>query len=92
MVLKMLSTKRVSKSYIGCLNIHGAHITVNNSANNNVMFFFYFCFRFKNSILYQLLILEHNALDKKGKIFGMTTYLEDKNHSKLPQNRCKLSI
>ena len=26
--------------YIGCLNIHGTHVTANNSTNNNVVFFF----------------------------------------------------
>ena len=28
---------------------------------------FFFCFRFENSILWQLLILDHNALDKREK-------------------------
>ena len=28
---------------------------------------FYFCFRFENCILLQLLILDSNALDKRGK-------------------------
>ena len=32
---------------IGCLNIPGAHVTANNSTNNNVVFFF--CFWFENS-------------------------------------------
>ena len=32
----------------GCLNMHGTHMTANNSTNNNVVFFA--CFRFKNSI------------------------------------------
>ena len=50
-------------TYTGCLNIHGAHVTANNSSNNNVVLFF--CFRFENSI--QLLILDPNALDKRGK-------------------------
>ena len=26
--------------YTGCLNIHGTHVTSNNSTNNNVVFFF----------------------------------------------------
>ena len=52
-------------------------VTANNSINNNVVFF-YCCFRFENNILYQLLCLDHNALDKRGKIFFVTTYLETK--------------
>ena len=35
--------------YIVCLNIHGTHVTANNSTNNNAVFFF--CFRFEISIL-----------------------------------------
>ena len=27
-------------SYIGCVNIHGSHVTANNSNNYNVVFFF----------------------------------------------------
>ena len=38
-------------------------MTGNKSTNNYVVFFF--CFRFENSILKQLLILDHNALDKR---------------------------
>ena len=26
--------------YIGCLKVHGTHVTTNNSTNNNVVFFF----------------------------------------------------
>ena len=33
-----------------CLNIHGTHVTANNSTNNNVVFFF--LFEFENSIYY----------------------------------------
>ena len=41
---------RVSQyEHTGCLNIHGTHVTANNSTNNNVESFF--CFRFENSIL-----------------------------------------
>ena len=25
--------------YIGCLNLHGTHVTANDSTNNNVVFF-----------------------------------------------------
>ena len=67
--------------YIGYLNIHGSHVTANNSTNNNVVFFF--CFRFENSILKQLLILDHNVLEKRGKIFCITTYLETKSFKTL---------
>ena len=47
--------------YIECLNINGTYVTANNSTINNVMLFFNF--RYENSILLQLLILDHNALD-----------------------------
>ena len=57
-----------------CLNIHGTHVT-NNSTNNNVVFF---CFRFENSILHQQLILDHNALDKRGKNILRPYLLGDK--------------
>ena len=29
---------------IGCLDIHGTHVTANNSINNNIVFFSYFRF------------------------------------------------
>ena len=51
----------------------GANITADDFANDNM---FLFCFRFVNSILEQLLIHDHNALDKRGKIFCPSTYLE----------------
>ena len=35
--------------YVGCLNIHGTHVSANNSTTNNNVFFF--CFRFENCIL-----------------------------------------
>ena len=38
---------------MGCLTIHGAHVTANNFTNNNAAFLF--CFRFENSILKQQL-------------------------------------
>ena len=31
---------KIILQYTGCLNIHGTHMTVNNFANNNVVFFF----------------------------------------------------
>ena len=40
---------------------------------------FFFCFRNENSKLEQILIPDHNALDKKGKIFCVTTHLETKS-------------
>ena len=30
----------VANDYIGYLNIHGTHVTANNSTNNNAVFFF----------------------------------------------------
>ena len=39
----------IAVTSLKCLNIHGAHVTANNSTDNNVVFFF--CFRFENSIL-----------------------------------------
>ena len=57
---------------IGCLNIHGTRVTANNSTNNNVVFFFV-------SDLKILLILFHNAFDKREKIFYITIYLETKS-------------
>ena len=50
--------------------------------NNNLG---YFCFRFKSSILKQLLILDHNALDKREKIFCIITYLETKSFKTVPK-------
>ena len=58
---------------IGCLNIHVTHLTANNAATNNVVFFF--VLDLKNSIQLQLLIPYHNALDKRSRIFCVTTYL-----------------
>ena len=57
--------------------IHGIDVTSNNFINNNVVFFFRF--RFENSIWQQLLILDYNALGKRGKIFCVTAYLETKS-------------
>ena len=61
--------------YTGCFNINGTYSKANNSTNNNVLF----CFRFENSILLQLLILDHKALDKRGNMFLVTAYLETKS-------------
>ena len=47
-------------------SVHGTNVTANNSTNNNLVLFY---FRFQNSILKQLLICDHNLLDKRGKIF-----------------------
>ena len=58
----------------GCLNIHGTHVTANDSTNNNIVFVFVSDLK----ILLQLLILNHNALDKRRKIYSITTYLETK--------------
>ena len=49
----------------GYLDVHRAHVTAYNLTNNYVVFFF--CFTFENIILLQLLILDHNALDKRRK-------------------------
>ena len=57
--------------------MHGTHVTAYNSTNYNVVFFFVF--------LNNQLIVDYNALDKRGKIFCVTTYLETKS---LSQNRC----
>ena len=46
--------------------MHRIHVTANNSTNNNNIVFF-FSFRFENNILWQLLILDHNVLGKRGK-------------------------
>ena len=63
-------------SSIGCLDIHGTHVTANNSTNNNVVFIF--VPDLKIEYYKQLLILDHNALDEREKIFCVTTYLETK--------------
>ena len=70
-------------NYIGWLNIYGTHVTANNSTNNNGVFFI--GFRFENSILKQELILDNNALDKRGKIFCASTYLETKSFKTVPK-------
>ena len=54
-------------------------IAYNSTTNNE----FFFCFRFENNILQQLLILDHNALDKSRKIFSVTSYLETKSFKTL---------
>ena len=41
-------------------------MTANNSTNYNAAFFF--CFRFENNILLQLLILDNNILDQRENI------------------------
>ena len=51
-------------------------MTANNSTKNKVLFS---SFTFENSMLQQLLIFDPNALDKKEKIFCVTTYLETKS-------------
>ena len=51
--------------YIGCLNIHRTLLTANNFTNNNVVFFF--SFRFEIVYYKKQLILDHNALDTRGK-------------------------
>ena len=40
---------------------------------------FIFSFRFENSILEQLCILDHNAFDKRGKVICIATYFETKS-------------
>ena len=60
---------------IGCLNIYRTNVTANNSPDNSCVL----CFRFENSVLKQLLILDDNALDKRRKIFCVNTYLETKS-------------
>ena len=62
---------------IGCLNIHGTHVTTPNSTTNNVVFFFVSDLKIVN--YKQLLILDHNGLDKRGKMFCVKTYLETKS-------------
>ena len=39
--------------YIGCLNIHGTHVTANNSINDNVAFFFASYFKIVYYHIYQ---------------------------------------
>ena len=55
------------------INIHGTHVTANNSTNKNIEFFF--CFRFENSML---LIFDRHVLGRGEKIICVTTYLEIK--------------
>ena len=69
--------------YIGCLNIHGTHVNANNSTNNNVVFFF--VSYLKKSILYQLLILDQTAVNKREKYFA-SLLIWRQNYSKLSQN------
>ena len=64
-------------AYIKGLNVHGTHVTANNSASNYAISFF--CFRSKNSILKQLSIFDHNALDKRGKIFASLLFWKQKH-------------
>ena len=72
--------------YIGSLIIHGTLVNTNNSTNNNAVSLFYF--KFENNIQQQLSIIDHNALDKIGKIFCVNYLFGVKNHTKLSQNRC----
>ena len=67
--------------YIGCFNIHWTYVPANNSTNNNVFFWYQIWKLYTINCI--LLILHHNALDKRGKIFCITTYLETKERSVL---------
>ena len=50
--------------YIGCINILSTHVITNNSTNNNV---FFFVSNFKIVYYKNLLILDLNTLDMRGK-------------------------
>ena len=67
--------------------IHESYVTANNPWNNNVVFFF--CFRFEDSLPYQLLILDHNALDKRQKFFGVTSYWGRKSLKTVQEKFCR---
>ena len=62
--------------YTGCLNIHGTHVTVNNSTNNYVVFFFVsdLIILYSNNYLFSILM----PLTREEKIFCVTTYLKTK--------------
>ena len=73
--------------YIGCLNIHGIHVTANNSTNNKTVFF---CASdskivYKNNTKTSITM----PCTREEKLLCVTTYLIwRQNHSKLSQNRC----
>ena len=58
---------------IGCLNIHSNYVTTNNSTTNNFEFFLVL------NLKKYTIILDNNALDKRGKKICVTTYLETKS-------------
>ena len=62
--------------FLDCLNIHGTRVPI--ILLIIMLYSFFFCFRFENSILKKRLIVDHNALDKRGKIFCVITFLETK--------------
>ena len=62
---------------IGCLNIHGAHVTANNSTNNNVVFFFVSDLKIVYSNNYKSSIIMPWIREEK--LFCNTTDLEIKS-------------
>ena len=61
---------------VGCLNIHGTHVTDNNSTNNNGVFFFESDLKIVYYNNYYSLITM--PWTREEKIFSITTYLETK--------------
>ena len=71
--------------YTGCFNIHGTHVTANIATNYN--FEFFSCLWIENSILSQLLILDHNTLAKKGKNIFAPLLIWRQINLKLPKKK-----
>ena len=67
-------------SYIGFLNIYGTHVTVTNSTNNNVAFFFVSDSKIGNYNNDQ----SSNIEERK----NICVTIRRQNYSKLSQNRC----
>ena len=71
-------------TYTGCLNIHGTHVTANNSTNNNAVLFLF-------QIWKQYTIMTINpwspCLGQERKKYFVSLFIWRQNHTKVSQNR-----
>ena len=77
--------------YVGCLNIHGIHVTAYNSTNDNgVFFFFFFFFGFQIRKLCIITTINPrlHCLGQERKIYFASLLFWRQSHSKLSPIRC----
>ena len=72
-------TANPTNNDIGCLNIHGTPVTANNSTTNKIVLFFVLDMKIVYYNNYNNYYFDHNALDKRGKRFCITIYLDTKS-------------